>query len=272
MRRFLIGLAVWLVCAPCWAAVAPDGSPATGSVSFVSPIIIAGLTTTSTNDRIVVVAHAEAVNATGVHPTISSITDTAGLSYTLRKRCTLDNAGQGNAYSTTEEWSALSPGALTGDVITINISGTFEDATAVVNGYSGADATNPFDINASLPNCATAAGNTAPTSGAVISTSSTNTMLLGLTGSASGITNTAGAGFTLNGNVNNGSGSNASSSAIEYKAVTSAQSGVTVAFTATAPNGGGWMLISDALCQSGGCATAGGGTTPSTFRLLGVGK
>src|SRR6266852_7194075 len=88
------------------------------------------LTTLKTNAIIVVAIHNESLNASGSHATVSSVSG-GGLTWAKRAGAVLDNAGQNNAYSDFEIWWALAIAALAATVITITLSKSIDDASAV---------------------------------------------------------------------------------------------------------------------------------------------
>jgi hypothetical protein len=142
------------------------------------------LTTTSTNDVIIVFA---AVNST----TTASIADTAGLTWALRQRVV-------GGSDCIEEWWAISAGVLSADTITLTLSATSSFVSASAHGISGANTSNPFDQNASLPGT-NAAGIVA------ISTSSRNTFIVSAYRMAANQNPLAGQGYTqIAGNTGNG--------------------------------------------------------------------
>lgn len=230
MRRLLLALA--LVAAlvpplPAWAALALDGSAHANHTGTSST---ATLTTSSTNDVIVVfiVANVSAIN---------SVTDTAGLSWSQRATTT---DGSGNWIF---EWTAISAGALSSDVITVTPSAsTFTTIDAF--GISGANTVTPFDSNVGLP----ATG--APT--LTLSTSNANDFIVA--GMITSGTVTAGGSWTLI--------SGADFQGVEYQIVAATQSGLSV----TVGTGSYTRAIGDAIVAGGG-----GGVTCGARALLGVG-
>lgn len=99
------------------------------------------LSTTKTNDVIIVIA---TFNNSG--GTISSISDTASLTWTGHRRATVTNGT-----TTVEEWYAISSGILTSDVITLNYSASASFSVATAFGVNGAHTAAPFDTNAAIP-------------------------------------------------------------------------------------------------------------------------
>lgn len=157
-------------------ALAIDGSPVAATGTTTVAQALPGLTTTHGSDIIIVVAQ---ING----GTVTSITDTAGLSW--QQRAISNSAGLDN-----ETWWALAPSALSGAVITVNMTPTPNFNGMAAFAVSGANINKPWDANAILP--VTSVAN-APV---VVSTSSPNAMIIGAYRGSNG-TNTAGAGFTL---------------------------------------------------------------------------
>lgn len=127
-----------------------------------SPVVFPALTTTSASDVIIV----SLCGLVGGTPAIT-VSDTAGLTWT--QRAVIDPLGFIPIY----EWYAISPGTLSGDVISITWSGgpnqsSYTVATAVA--ISGANTTTPFDTNASLPT-------TGQVDPAVLSTTASHTIV-----------------------------------------------------------------------------------------------
>lgn len=160
-----------------------DGS--VSSFTFTSGAVTATLSTTKTNDIIVVFA--AGINGSSTS-SVTSITDTAGL--TWAKRTGVNHA------SCFELWWAYSAGILTNDVITVNFANaTTGRVTAFgVNGVTAANYSAPFDTNAAVP-ATTYSSGTANTQ--TISTTATNTLVISAIRGSAGIgTVTRPGGFT----------------------------------------------------------------------------
>lgn len=140
------------------------------------------LTTTLTNDIVVVIV-GYAINGGGTPPTVSSITDTAGLTWTRRGGA----SGLTNGHSSVVDvWWAHAASVLTADSITATLSGSIDDGTLVAIAVNGAASlTAPFDTNASLPA-------TGVTSGSLsgVSTTSSEGLLLDAVGTSANNTPT----------------------------------------------------------------------------------
>jgi hypothetical protein len=119
------------------------------------------LTTSNANDIIVVVV--QAVSFTG-SPSVTSITDGAGLTWHLRKQFQFTPGFPGaNGYSDTEVWWAKSTGTLSGDTITVNLNATNNTALTAFGLHGAASLVAPFDTNAALPATGSNQSNTSPT-------------------------------------------------------------------------------------------------------------
>ena len=140
--------------APVGPSPAIDASGAVsannGSVSTVS----VNLTTTSTNDIILVWCYGVVSGSGGVAS--SSVTG-ASLSWTKRVEYTQVNSGSlacqggsGPCSTTLSEWWALSSGALSAQSMTCNFSVSSNATLIVATGVSGANTSTPFDSNAGL--------------------------------------------------------------------------------------------------------------------------
>jgi len=133
------------------------------------------LSTTKTNDIIVVAAE---INGT----TISGISDTAGLAWTKRKSL-------GGA-SNLEYWYAVAAGILTNDVITIAFAASASFAAAAAFGINAAKIATPFDTSVNFPYSAAADPISYTTTGP-------NELVIGMFRFNTTATATQGAGATL---------------------------------------------------------------------------
>lgn len=156
--------------------------------------------------------------------TVSTVTDSAGLTYTKRS--------SGGSPDVIEYWYAKSLGAHASDVITVTFVGTATFCSVAAFGISGCDTTNPFDTNAALPNH----GNADPRS---ITTSNVNDMLLYM-GRSSTATNSAASGWTL---ILTGG-----FLLTQYQIVSATQSALSVSLGSGTSNG----CIADAVIQASG--------------------
>jgi len=135
-----------------------------------------------------------------------------------------------------EVWTKYSPAALTAETITVTqTSSAFLTIDAVA--FSGVSASTPFDGNASLPAGVTA-GNPS------VSTNAGSTCIVGAFRSASGVTQGAGSGYTAI--------SDTDYQLVEYRLVSSPQSGLAVT-TGGTDNG----AIGDALVAASSKAPGG---------------
>lgn len=206
----------------------------TANASSGATLALPGLTTTNTNVVAVVFV---LLNGSAAAVTVSSITDTAGLTWTLRTRL---SAAGGDAKQSVEEWWATSASALSSNVITLNLAGTMVFATASAFGISGADTTTPFDVNGSLPSSSATNNSTSVT----LSTTAANTMVLGCFREGSAGSPTAGTGYTqiLGANF----------MLTEYQIFTSAQTSLAV--TQTTGSGTSNGIVADAVQQASAVA------------------
>lgn len=144
------------VSAPSGGAIALDGSAGTTVGNGHSTKTVT-LSTTKTNDVICVIVTAEDNTIGTVTSTVSSISDTAGLSWTKRtgQQGRNTSGGSGNDTSTIELWYAVSSAILTSDVITVNFAASVDGGCIIAFGVNNAKTAAPFDVNASLPDFAT---------------------------------------------------------------------------------------------------------------------
>jgi hypothetical protein len=197
----------------------------TGGTS-ISTFAAPALTTTNANDVIILFA---IVNLNAAGP-ISSVSDTAGLTWTARKQVT--GCG-GNSLYNLEEWWAPAPSALVSDVITIHCASVIGFATLTAFGVSGANTAAPFDVNVSLP----ASTNASSSASVSVSTTAANTMVLGGFRQSGQSSPTSGTGYTqIQG---------ANYMLAEYQIFTSAQTSKTV--TETTGSGDANGIIGDAI-------------------------
>lgn len=180
--------------------LAIDGS---ATLSIAAGTVTNTLSNTNTNDVIVAQIF---VNATTGTPTISSVSDTLGLTWnkrTLPSGCKYtDTTPETNDI---EEYWAFSSGKLTSDVISVTQTGgsgtlSMRLTTASIN---GANTTTPFDPNVSLPACTNTTALGTPTAASLsqtVSGTKAKTIFLGFlrnTGVGSGFaTVTRPSGFT----------------------------------------------------------------------------
>ncbi|MDE1860902.1 MAG: hypothetical protein KGH72_04275 [Candidatus Micrarchaeota archaeon] len=140
------------------------------------------LSTSNTNDMIIIDAGFESTSTQGAQ-IVNSISDTAGLNWTMRNEIRL-HPDSHNAYDDMEEWYAVSPSKLSSDVITVHLSGTIDDAVLNAFGISGANVTSPFDKNITLPGSTTGANGGVAT--AYFATSNPNDIIFGMAGNDGG--------------------------------------------------------------------------------------
>jgi hypothetical protein len=266
-RAAIFALCFWPSLA--WAALAVDAAtPATGSVSTGTTISLS-ISTSGTNRLVVVEGHSERTVGQGSHATMS--VSGGGLTWHARSQVVLDNAGVPAAYNDVEVWWAYAPTALTAAAITVTFSATVDGGTAVGSAVSGGPCTfaSPWDANGSLPATATSVS-TSTLSVPGVSTTTANSMIIGVTGSATatGIVFVATSPFTMIGNAAVNATTNASGTGIEQDVVAATQSAITVPMQ----NGGtvnSWQMIADAIVDT--CAPPGAASAHSLM-LMGVGN
>ena len=192
------------------ATIAQDATPGTtwgGNATGAITVATSSSNTSGTNEVIVCTVALE--DPTTV-PTVSSVSDTAALTWHLYKRLTPVSLSK---VSGGETWWAASAAALTAEVVTFHLSTASYDSAALnCTGWTGVDNSNPFDPNAALPTAQqSAVGPSAPTTGPNISTTNAVTALLlimvqgnivGCNGGA------AGTGYTTSGFQQNSGGIN----------------------------------------------------------------
>lgn len=143
-----------------------DGTPQTVHAGAGAVLVLPPFSTTLTNDVIVVATISNGFS-------VSSVTDTAGLTFARMPALTPPNAGSSGL---ADIWFAVSPSALVADVVTVNFSAS-AFSTALVFGVNGAHTAAPFDtsgptttVSGTLATLTTTASNTLGIGLAVIST------------------------------------------------------------------------------------------------------
>lgn len=243
-------------------ALSIDGT-ATGSATGGTTVgtSTTTLSTTNAGDIIVVLTHAEAVNAQGNFPTVSGISG-GSLTWAKRSVGNFGPGGFGNSYNRSECWWAYASGTLTNVTITATWGGvTIDDMTIIafgVTGFTGGTySTNPWDSNSSLPAVATGTTTSAPTVSGV-NTTAAATMVLDLLAGPGGNNfvsgDIGGSAATAITHAHNGGGTNNSDVGALETVFAAAQTNLTVNFAGNTTNG--WIIIGDALAQAGGTSTA----------------
>ena len=241
------------------AALAIDGQGVVnGGTVYLSTIL--------PNDIIVL----DEANDTGNGPnpvaTISSISDTYGLTWHERVATSspamLGRSG-GVVGLDTEVWWAYATSSLSSDAITPTFSGgTVECEALIAFGVAGANTSNPWDTNGSLPTTAinTSAsylGGTDASPSVSVSTNEPSTMLLGFMATPyfgvddSGSQYNASSGYGLlayQGSICGGG--KEADSAVEFQTPVTSQSNATVSFS---PAGQDWFAIGDAIQSANQC-------------------
>lgn len=190
-----------------------DGTPATTGTSTVGQPITATLTTTQSNDVVVV--------------TVGGTTTAAGTGVAI-SGCSLTWTRYEYAFDTfnreVDLWYAVAASPLSSCVITVPGNGnwTFTGMTAM--GISGANTTTPFDPNGASSGVANGVSTTPTVSG--ISTSNAHDILIGGVVASGAGPPTAGSGFTQLWN----SGAVTPVLASEYEVVSATQSGISLTF------------------------------------------
>ena len=170
------------------------------------------LSTTYVNDVIIL-----DVSENGT--TAASVSDTAGLTWQLKAV-----AGNSSNDNLIYQYYAISPNALSADVITVNYAGGATSAELNAFGIAGANTSSPFDTNASIP--ATANSGTASAT-----TSNSKDLIFAVYRFSSDASPSAGSSWTAI----NASGDYYLS---EYKVVSATQAGLVATASTTDQNGG----------------------------------
>jgi len=205
----------------------------TGSANSGTTVSVT-LSNCKANDLIIVFGSANGNLASGV-------TDDRGTGNHLNwaQRGTVDQS----SHQRISEWSAV---FTAGGTITITMTFT-ADATngfsVVAFAISGANTATPFDTHSGLPYSAYSSNtNTAPSVTGVLTTNA-NDMIIGLAGSRTATTETAGTGFTLIKSITSAGGSGAA----EDEILTSPLSSSTTVSFGTSISTSTWAMIVDAV-------------------------
>lgn len=165
-------------------ALSIDGT-ATDQFSAVNSSTVT-LSTTQTNDIIIIYIGYE-IDATSGAPAVSSVSDTASLTWHRRGGTTgATTRSGGDKSSVIDTWWAHAAAVLTNDIITVTLGAVIDDGCLIAFGISGVPSANynaPWDTNAALPATGTsnvAAGTFLAISG--VSTTSNSGFLLCFTG------------------------------------------------------------------------------------------
>ncbi len=222
-------------------APALDGS-ATGTWTSGSTFTIPSLTTTKTNDVVVLSID---TYSSGSSVTVSSITDSLGKIAWQGSARSSFIACSGVNEITVAEWYGIAATAVSSDTVSVHLASAPTGASGIAFGVSGADTTTPFDSSSGLPKTATACSGTAadPTVSAV-STLADNDFVFSLFGGYTSTTETAGSigvWAASSGSPVTGTGY---SNAVQYAKVPNSQASDSCTFgTATTY----WGVLCDAL-------------------------
>lgn len=142
--------------------------------SNTSSAAAVALTTTNATDVVIlVISYSSSASVTGV-------TDTSGVSAAWQRRSRVTNSGQGY---TTDVWYTTATGIFSGATISATFSGSPSLISACAFGVSGANLSEPWDANGSLPST----DGTGATS-VNYSTTANDTFAIGVTFAGSGTT------------------------------------------------------------------------------------
>jgi hypothetical protein len=249
-----------------FAALSLDGHANGGDDG--APFSGAGVTLTTTDANDVVVFEIFNENdGSNIPTTVSSVSDSAGLTWHLRTATTSpamqQYADEGVNATDMEIWWAHAPAQLSSDTIVPTLSGTTDCISYVAFGVNGANTATPWDTNGSLPTIASSASGVSTPSVSGISTAEANTMILGFMGTGSyGSDDDAapfvdGSGYTSIDSSLFGACAFAASTFAEYELVSSAQSNIPAELGAPLTSGDGWFMIGDAIQAASPPATTG---------------
>lgn len=219
---------------------------ATGSSH--STTAAAALTTSNADDIIVVFAASETNSST--YASVSSISDTAGLTWYKRSRT--ESGYDGNHGMEAEVWWAYAPSPLSANLITVTMSQSCDNLGITVFGVSGADTSSPWDTSVALPGYTlfNQSGTTESVRG-LISTLNANCMLLAFAGGENNIgSGVMSSPWTNIANEWTNYDANSVGTSAFYQVVSAQQSNL-VANTSWNPSGvNGGIFITDAIVEA----------------------
>lgn len=223
-----------------------DGTPQSGTWSSGSSFTISSVTTTNTQDVIIIWV---TTYLSGSSITVNSISDSAN-GVTWQSSARQSSVVCSTTSETTEvEWYGITTEALASDTITINLSGTPTAASGIQIAIAGANTAQPFDT-ATLPKTATGActgAGSAPTVSSV-STNNPNDFVFAAFGSHTSVTETAGAISGTTATLDKTVASTAST-ALEHRIVSTTLSSSSCAFGKSTTL---WGILCDAVVQASG--------------------
>lgn len=183
-------------------------------------------------------------------PTISSVTDTAGNTYTATTSSPFTNVGGTNRQAI---WYAKNITGNASNQVTATFAASYAYLTITVYEFSGCDTVAPFIADST----GTSASGTAIATGTL--TLSTSSVIVAIYESDAGPGSTGGTGYTKNTADDNGFISD------EYHITSTSE-----AASATGAGSAGWGILGAAFVSSGGPPPA-AAPAPCVLRLLGVG-
>ena len=199
---------------------------------------------------------AEWESSVGASGSVSTITDTSGLTWAKRFQ---SQTGGTEPYMDVETWWAYTPDAISSQTVTINFdlpSSTNFDAASVaeivVEGFTGiAYISTPWDANVSAPAHTYDSGSGNPST--TLSTTSSDTLILGICACPivpyMAMNTQLGDGYTLGIGVGDTMNVNWAGLCVEYEVVNSSRTAFLVNYTTAIPT---WLMVADALSADGG--------------------
>lgn len=212
---------------------ASGGTPAIDGTNTAggSGVSTVALTTTQSNDVIIVTVGGANISTAGAGITVSG----CSLSWTQKSF-----SNDGTSGREVQLWYAVAATPLSACTITATANGAWTLTGITAMGISGANTTTPFDPNGA--SSATANGATSNPTVSGISTSNANDILIGGVVAAGSGPPTAGSGFTQLWN----SGAVTPVLASEYEVVSATQSGISLTFGGLS-GGSAWAMLAAAV-------------------------
>ena len=265
--QFLIVDAIAVVGDPSPGVLAVDTTLKNNPSLSTSTATTAALTTSQT--PIVLVMGVCLANTNGTsNPDITSVTDTAGLTWARRARLNVDDASSG--FQLLDVWWAFAPNGVVADTITLHyatqpVTGAYE--ILAISGSPSPSA--PWDANGSLPASASNATGTGSTPAvASVAVTASSSLVLAWQNTRQATSCVPPSGFTDVGAQNNepGGGSDRAYMDVGYKAESSAVSSTT--FTSASGSIAPWGMIVDALSGNAGGNIWASTETPDTASFV----
>ena len=222
----------------------PFGLNGAGNASAGSRTVSSLTATLTTSHPDIIIVSSESASSSG-YPSVSSVTDTASLTWHSREVFQVHGIGSATDYFDVEEWYAYSSNSLSSDSITVHISSATKKFAINVFGISGANSGSPFDTNSGVPGTSSGSSSSPSVS---ISTSNANDIIIGLFMQNGALSFSPSSGY--NTIISASSTGTLTTMFSEYQLVSTTKSSFPVSASFSASRA--WMVIGDALEEASG--------------------